>query len=115
MTGNPDEIWIHRKGAPSAYLFSLSQLQASEPPVVLVAHFRKHIQKTFLTYRDVAYDRILIRKYGENGLLCSSVPVTALAGNTDDTPHRVEVYNTNNTPHTVSQKAFDDVQWCSLL
>ncbi len=89
VTGDPDHIWIHRKGKKQACLFEISRLQAIE---FLVCDFRDHLQKSIPSYRNVDSNNIYIRKYGETEFLRSSIPITELGGNTDDTPHHVEVY-----------------------
>ena len=89
VQGNPDEIWIHRKGRQDPYLSSISELQACQPPVNSVDDFRKHLKRVFPDYAAVPSDHIYIQKYGENGALSSDTPITDLGGNTEITPHPV--------------------------
>ena len=105
--GNPDEIWVRRKGPFGAEVFRISRLQALEPPVVLVADFREHLQQKCPEYKDISAARILIRQFGSDESPRPSATLTTLGGNTDETAHLVEVAAL--TPHQI-EAASDTVQ-----
>jgi hypothetical protein len=91
VMGNPDEIWIRRKGSPGADCFNLSDLQSATPPVRLVTGFRRFLISQYPSLKEIDSYNIIIKKYGEVEAIPEESPVSVLAGNTKQTAHIVEV------------------------
>lgn len=87
--GNPNELWIRRQKHDSAYMISVSDLM--EKGCSIVSGLRKHLTEEFTDWKDIPPDDIFIYKHGEKKSLAQKTRITELAGNTEETPHFVEV------------------------